>query len=333
MTKVTLKITLRGCGSIPSASAPRDLQRDHGRGRAGVGPGVEPQVDQRRVDAPLGGRPQHLLDIGVHQLDDLPGGARAALDSGLHLGQALGPMIEVVPDHPLRLIERRSVPGQQHSAGQVLDHPVEAAQRVQVGAERAVRVVNHRRAPAEHGIAGEHDPVLAHNKAQGVAGVARSGEHVQSHPAGVDDVTLAQALRTESVRRIERPDADATPLRESSGPGAVVEVAVGEQHVGDPHPAPGHAVLDGAQVLLVVRTGIDHHGTPAVRGAEHPGVGSVESQRRGVAREHAVRDRRYRTARPGHGHRSAPDLSVSRARSQGSAASRATAPVTANASG
>ena len=111
-------------------------------------------------------------------------------------------------------------------------------------------------------------------------------DDVQLEVADRDDVALAEALRAQPVRRVQRAHAAADPLGELAGRLGVVGVVVGEQHRGH---RPGGR-LDRGQVRLDRRAGVDHDRAVAVGGAEHPGVGAVEGHHVGVGRQHALGD-------------------------------------------
>ena len=93
------------------------------------------------------------------------------------------------------------------------------SQRVEVGAELAVGVRHHRRAAAEHGVAGQHGAAPAgstnDSESDGVAGRA---DDVHLEAVDRDHVAVAEALGAEPVRRVEGAYAAARPARRTSGP-------------------------------------------------------------------------------------------------------------------
>ena len=162
--------------------------------------------------------------------------------------------------------------------------------------ERAVRMGHHRGAAAEHGVAGEHGTLGGQHERQRVGGVAGRRDDVHLEPVDRHHVTGAEALRPESVRRVQGSYAAPDGLRELAGRLRVVEVVVGQQHHGHVPGRRAHRV----QVRRRGRPGVDHHRPRPAGLAEHPRVGAVEGHRRGVVGQHAHRPRPEAAARPGH---------------------------------
>ncbi|CAM5240862.1 hypothetical protein SVIOM342S_05174 [Streptomyces violaceorubidus] len=99
----------------------------------------------------------------------------AVLDGGLHLGEPVGAVREVVLDGALGVVQHRSVSRQDRVDAIVDGEGPEPAQGVEVVAEAAVGVGDDGRAAPQHGVAGEDRPVRRQMEAQGVRRVPRAG--------------------------------------------------------------------------------------------------------------------------------------------------------------
>ena len=94
-------------------------------------------------------------------------------------------------------------PGQMVSISCAAGERVQAVQRLEVGAQLAVRVGHHRGAAAEHGVAGEHGTLRGQHERQRVGGVAGRRDDVHLEAVDRHHVAGAEALRAEPVRRVE----------------------------------------------------------------------------------------------------------------------------------
>ena len=138
----------------------------------------------------------------------------------------------------------------------------------QVVAEPAVGVRDDRRAAAEDRVAGEQGAVGRDVERQRVAGVPRRRHDDHLETADRDDVTVAQTLVAEPVRRVERGHGRAQPPGQRARPRGVVGVAVGQQ---DPrHPRVADRRHDRVEVRGVVRARVDHDGQPRSRARAAP---------------------------------------------------------------
>ena len=109
---------------------------------------------------------------------------------------------------------------------------MQPVERVEVGAELAVRVRHHRRAAAQHGVPRQHGRLRGEHERQRVGGVAGRRHHVHLQPVDLDDVAATEAFGAEAVLRVESAYAAAHPLGELLGRLGVVEVVMGQQYDG-----------------------------------------------------------------------------------------------------
>ena len=193
-------------GGRPVGVARTDRCRSLGRAapaRDGSDQAVLPQVLQLRPHRQLGRRPQGAVDVRVHVRDHLRGGAVAVLDRRLHLGEPVGAVREVELDRALGVLQDRAVARQDRVHAVVDRQRAQPAQRVEVVAEAAVGVGDHRRAAAQHRVARQHRPVGGEMEAERVGGVAGGRHDAQLQAAGRDHVARGQALVAEAQRRVE----------------------------------------------------------------------------------------------------------------------------------
>ncbi len=166
-----------------------------------------------------------------------------------------------------------------------LGQVAQPTQRPEVGAERAVGMSHHRRAAAEHGVAGQHRAVGRQHEAQRVAGVARRADHPDLEAADLDHVTVVQPLVAVHERRVERPHPASDPSRRRRahprcGRGGRGSAARPRRRPRPPRPREVPVRRSGP--------GRSRCSRPLVDGPQDPRVRAVERHRSGVRRQHAA---------------------------------------------
>src|SRR6202012_2850228 len=96
-----------------------------------------------------------------------------------------------------------------------------------------------------------------------------------------------ESLAPQPERRVERADGGPGQLREPGRARRVVEVAVGEHDLRHAPVARAGHLEHPAQVVLIVRPGVDHEHGRRARLGDHPGVRAIQRHRRRIRGEHA----------------------------------------------
>ena len=122
------------------------------------------------------------------------------------------PVGEVRREHARQIAERRPVPRQQDAQPERGRLILQPAQRVEVVAEPALGVGDHRGAAAQHGVAGQQRPVRRQHERQRVAGVAGGRDHAHLQAVDLDDVAVGQPLVAEPAGRVQRAYGGGGPL-------------------------------------------------------------------------------------------------------------------------
>jgi len=194
----------------------------------------------------------------------------------------------------------------------VLRALAQVGQRYEVVGQAAIGPGDDRRAPAQHGVAGENRPLAAwlsglarcpggtarHHEAQAVGCVPGGPHDMHLHIAEVQGIPVRQALSAEAMQRIQRSHRDSGHLVQPMRALGVIRVPVGQENGGKSRvPLPGHG-KHISQMALVVGTRIDDD-RPAAGRADDPGIGPIERHRTGIGRQHACDAFAHIAARPG----------------------------------
>ena len=149
-------------------------------------------------------RPQRPVDVGVDQLDDLLRVGGAAGDGRTDLFEALFTMIEIGLRGDACRGQLGSVSGQDRHVAERPQPP----QRGEVVGEDPIGVGDHRGAPSQDRVAGQHGAVIGEVQRDGIGGVPGGVHDLQGEPGRSEALPVGrQAVdAVGGVLRVERDD-------------------------------------------------------------------------------------------------------------------------------